>query len=522
MGRRTHCICLSVCITLVVLCEGASDELLARGIELLHGSGATPPNPTAAEVLFRQSIQQNPQSAASYNNLAVALQEIAITLPAIQRRSTIDEAIEQYRISSAIKPQFQSYLNMAALLEDTNSREGHRMARHAAKLAPHAPEACTGLANFALHHGSFGQAHRFYTRALRLKRGVNNNHGLSPNHATIGRGSLRDQNRVAVFGTTLDGRQLISICKLRHDFEQLEYQLASRLVPSNVSTELKRLGETIARMSTLPAEEMDGIKGLAAVDQSVVLELNRLSSQTQLLVLEPPTSVLPWRAVQLKTAQERVKIQRQYFDNAALTSSSSVITVDNLLVPQVLQKLRLFALGSNVFHEQKTLGYLGSQMDDGFSNPLLFQIGEELRELLPSVFKGHQLRHAWAYKYDSELEEGIEAHADQAAVNVNVWITPDSENLSEGHGGLVIYRVAAPSNWGFQEFNNRASRPKIRALIASDNDRNITVPYKANRAVIFDSSLLHQTDKFKFRQKYASRRINVTLLFGKKVRYQSS
>ena len=46
-------------------------------------------------------------------------------------------------------------------------------------------------------------------------------------------------------------------------------------------------------------------------------------------------------------------------------------------------------------------------------SPLLFQIAHELQELLPTVFKGHRLMHAWAYKYDSDLREGIEAHADQ-------------------------------------------------------------------------------------------------------------
>ena len=41
------------------------------------------------------------------------------------------------------------------------------------------------------------------------------------------------------------------------------------------------------------------------------------------------------------------------------------------------------------------------------------------------------------------------------------------------------------------------------------------VPYRANRAVLFDSSLLHQTDPdFAFLPGYDNHRINLTLLFG--------
>jgi hypothetical protein len=40
------------------------------------------------------------------------------------------------------------------------------------------------------------------------------------------------------------------------------------------------------------------------------------------------------------------------------------------------------------------------------------------------------------------------------------------------------------------------------------------MPYRANRAVIFDSDLFHQTDAIRFKPGYTDRRINVTLLYG--------
>ena len=38
--------------------------------------------------------------------------------------------------------------------------------------------------------------------------------------------------------------------------------------------------------------------------------------------------------------------------------------------------------------------------------------------------------------------------------------------------------------------------------------------HKPNRAVIFDSALFHQTDKYRFKKGYTKGRINLTLLFG--------
>lgn len=52
-------------------------------------------------------------------------------------------------------------------------------------------------------------------------------------------------------------------------------------------------------------------------------------------------------------------------------------------------------------------------------------------------------------------------------------------------------------------------------LLKPTNFANITVPHKPNRAVIFDSALFHQTDKYKFKGGYENGRINLTLLFGK-------
>ena len=104
-------------------------------------------------------------------------------------------------------------------------------------------------------------------------------------------------------------------------------------------------------------------------------------------------------------------------------------------------------------------------------------------------------------------------HADEAAVNVNIWLTPDEANLDPTSGGLVVYTVKPPKDWDF-ELYNRDTDFVYERLIKPSDFANVTIPYRENRAVIFDSALFHATDKFAFKKGYKNKRINLTLLYG--------
>jgi hypothetical protein len=97
---------------------------------------------------------------------------------------------------------------------------------------------------------------------------------------------------------------------------------------------------------------------------------------------------------------------------------------------------------------------------------------------------------------------------------VNFWITPDDANLDPESGGLVVWDVAAPLDWDFTKFNTDENA--IRDFLAQSGAKPVVVPYRANRAVIFDSDLFHQTDTIRFKPGYRNRRINVTLLYGER------
>ena len=188
-----------------------------------------------------------------------------------------------------------------------------------------------------------------------------------------------------------------------------------------------------------------------------------------------------------------------------------IVVIDNLLTSAALEGLRRFAQASTVWRKVYREGYLGATPEYGFACPLLAQIADELPAIFPTIFERHPLRYMWGFKYDSSLN-GIDIHADFAAVNVNFWITRDEANNDPQSGGLVLWDVAAPKQWDVAKYNRDVAGN--RQYLQSVGAKPITVPYRANRAVIFDSDLFHKTDRIDFKHGYLNRRINVTMLYG--------
>ena len=197
------------------------------------------------------------------------------------------------------------------------------------------------------------------------------------------------------------------------------------------------------------------------------------------------------------------------------TKKPQIAVIDNFLTPAALEALRRFCWEKPVWRRSYDNGYLGAFPETGFACPLLGQIARELRGAYPDIFRAHPLHYMWGFKYDSALS-GINIHADEAAVNVNFWLTPDEANLDPSSGGLVIWDVAAPLDWDFAKFNG--DWDAMRDFLARAGAKSVKVPYRANRAVIFDSDLFHETDTIRFKEGYLNRRINVTMLFGRRER----
>jgi tetratricopeptide (TPR) repeat protein len=195
------------------------------------------------------------------------------------------------------------------------------------------------------------------------------------------------------------------------------------------------------------------------------------------------------------------------------TARPQVVVIDDLLTQGALDGLRRFCRESTIWRKAYAGGYLGAIPEYGFACPLLAQIADGLRKSCDAIFDTHHLRYLWAFKCDSRLS-GVNIHADFAAVNVNLWITSDEANLDPQRGGLIVWDVAAPLDWDFAKYNNNDAA--IRNFLAENGARSVTIPYRANRVVIFDSDLFHETDGFTFKDGYTNRRMNITLLYGRR------
>ena len=198
-----------------------------------------------------------------------------------------------------------------------------------------------------------------------------------------------------------------------------------------------------------------------------------------------------------------------------VSAAPGLVVIDNFLTDEALEHLRRFCNESTVWSGNRYAhGRLGAFFFDGFNCPLLLQIAEELRARMPTVIARYPLRQLWGYKNAPYLPGNSTTHADFAAVNVNFWITPTEANLDPGTGGLIVHDVDAPTDWNFDMYNS--SPELIRFFLTRCESRTVTIPYRANRAIIFNSDLFHATAEVRFRPEYENRRVNITMLYGER------
>ncbi|MDR5782423.1 hypothetical protein QCE63_23770 [Caballeronia sp. LZ065] len=288
----------------------------------------------------------------------------------------------------------------------------------------------------------------------------------------------------------------LSIPKLRHDIAQFEYLREQGLLEADFIQTIAAYQAVVERMAArgedmrapIDGEEHDAIR----------------DSYNRLVHLCPAGRVT--RA--LSGGWDRRHAERQYLEHRP-----GMTVVDDFLSREALDGLRKFCLESTIwFHNRYAHGRLGAFFQDGFNCPLLLQIAEELRDALPHVIGSrYPLRQIWGFKNTQPLPAGVTTHADFAAVNVNFWITPDESNLDPASGGLVVYDVDAPLQWDFDTYNGS---DRIAPFLQRQQSSAVTIPYRQNRAVIFNSDLFHATAQVTFRPGYAHHRINVTLLYG--------
>jgi tetratricopeptide (TPR) repeat protein len=210
-----------------------------------------------------------------------------------------------------------------------------------------------------------------------------------------------------------------------------------------------------------------------------------------------------------------------------------MIVVDDALSAGAVAALRGFAR-AHLWHAPKPT-YVMSSARRGFAPSALWLAAREVRAALPEALCDLALDNAWAVVYDHDgpwasgpvgtlEQQGVNVHADDAGVTVNVWLTPDEANVASGDeasgrvgeraGGLVVYHRETPADWSRDKFNNQGFGAEARAWLERESAERTTVPYRHNRMIVFKSFLLHETDAMSFRPGWGNRRVSLTMVFG--------
>ncbi len=476
------------------------------------------------------AIEQQPASAVYRFNYGVIA----------QKANRPDEAIAAYRKAVELNPRYvEAHVNLGNALRDQGKlEESISFYRAALALNPSLPDTHNNLGVALKDQGRVDDAIASYRRALALRSShveALNNLGL----ALMEAGTLRDA--IASFQqvlTIMPGYQkalynlgiawswagddakavecLSQVAKAKHDQGKLIAE------PSIYRSRLKHDIEQIRYLLARGKLEESSRPYLSALEQ-LQQEIGPANNPHNRTPIEPERLMpiaasfdrllhwpLPDRLAggALNPALDVAAVESRY-----LAEQPEVTFVDGLLNQEALDALREFCWEATIWKKDYENGYSGAFLGDGFASPLLFQVAEELRLKFPRIFTHHRLTQAWAFKHDS-TRRGLNIHADAAAVNVNFWITPDEANLDPNTGGLVVYDKEAPQEWNFKEYNSERNKPKILAWLKEVGAQAIRIPYRANRAVIFNSDLFHETDEISFKDEYVSRRINITLLYG--------
>lgn len=137
-------------------------------------------------------------------------------------------------------------------------------------------------------------------------------------------------------------------------------------------------------------------------------------------------------------------------------------------------------------------------------------IAAELKQQVPELLDGYEFVRCWAFMH--QRNAGLKVHADNGAVTLDLWITPDEYNLDADTGGLVFFDVKRQPDQMIHEFNTVEWAEKY--FRQHTRGRSEKVGYKYNRAVLFDAGTFHESDTVEFLAAGAeSYRINVSLLF---------
>ena len=453
-----------------------------------------------AENIYKEIIEIDPSHASAHNNLGLIFE--------LFRENK--KAINSYQKAIQINPNHVlAYNNIGQVFKELGEyKKAIGCYEQAIQIQPNYAETFYNLGNVLHELGNLKKAIKYYEKALELEPNFIN---PQVNISNIYLSQLDNlEKAINASYKTLKIQQekskfinhKISFYRLKHDVQQAEY-LSSKNYKIKGIEKFKKVGNEILGRK-------ENRKEIGDSDKKILLKQNEIKS------------LLPFYKENLiyqtsKISETCINPNKNWKDveEQYLNSPKQIIYIDNFLSEEAVRELREFCLVSKIWSTEYKNKYLGAFSERGFASPIHLQIAIDLKQKLPQLFGQHLLGKFWAFKYDATLGQGINIHADFALINLNFWITPDEYNNNKDSGGLKVYDAPAPEDWTFQQYN---ANPKDIYKFLKDNNANCTnVPYKFNRAVLFNSAYFHETDEINFRDGYEARRINITYLFGNRL-----
>ena len=448
---------------------------------------------------FEKVIELNPKNVVAYNSLGNIF----------FKSDQYNKAINLYEKVIKIDPKnLDSHNNLGAvfnLLGEYNKAK--EFFERAIKIDPNYVIAYSNLGSI---YNKLGNTHEAINN---LKKGFD----LDPNSNSIQRklaaayvGQLDLDNAVSSSHQSLKlyhkkssfFNQSVTLFRLKHDVQQAKY-LSSKNYKINGIDQFQKIGDEILKRNENKEDEKNFNKKILLTTG----EINALLPFYKSDHIYKPKIISGSCINSNKNWQE---VEDEYFN-----SPKQIIYIDDFLSEETVRELREFCLVSRVWNKEYQNKYLGAFSSGGFISPIHLQIAKDLQKKLPKLFGPHNLGRFWGFKYDTTLGKGINVHADFAIHNLNFWITPDEFNNNKNSGGLKVYDVPAPDHWTFKDYNNNSEN--VYKFLKDNNANCTNIPYKFNRAVLFNSAYFHETDEIDFKDDYEGRRINMTYLFGQRL-----
>jgi tetratricopeptide (TPR) repeat protein len=482
---------------------------------------------------YEKSLELNPGSVNAISNLAIALQQLGRAGESIQQYKkaieiepdtaflhfnlgVVQEAVEAWEDAAAsyqraleLEPEnVEILVNLGILFHESGAFEkAIPLYRRASTLSPNEPTLNHKLALALREQGSLDEAIQLSHDAIADNKA--NPHSLIElSLALFEKGDtdaaienfLRPTKILRTPGqgtqSHADTFDVVNRPKIRHDIDQLSYLVKKNIISSDFNALIDDYRDLEKRLPDSNDHRLSELSPPVS---------ERLASSYNRLIHMADAPALPNGVVNPKL--DRAAIEADFASH-----DPGFAYFDNFLTPEAVEALRKFCLESTFWFDVHYNGDVGAGIENGFCSPLVLQIAQEIRTSLPGIFGEHQFSSCWTFKYMEEVS-GLSTHADDGAVSVNLWITPNEANLNPDTGGIEFWNKKAPFHYFGKPHEEKMK--DAQTLLNEPDAESVYVPYRCNRAMVFHSNVFHNTAPIDFKDGYENKRINMTFIYGR-------